>query len=140
MEDLIEAIDNAGKKISPVLPSDKKNYLIDIDGTVGEDIPNEEPERMITAEAYPDAIETINRWFVEGHHICFFRARKDEHRSVTEIWLQEKGFQYHSLLMGKPRGGNYHWIDNHVVRATRYTSKFTDLVKRNAEIEVFDDE
>ena len=140
MEDLIEAIDNAGKKISPVLPSDKKNYLIDIDGTVGEDIPNEEPERMITAEAYPDAIETINRWFVEGHHICFFTARKEEHRSVTEIWLQEKGFQYHSLLMGKPRGGNYHWIDNHVVRATRYTSKFTDLVKRNAEIEVFDDE
>jgi hypothetical protein len=140
MEDLIEAIDNAGKKISPVLPSDKKNYLIDIDGTVGEDIPNEEPERMITAEAYPDAIETINRWFVEGHHICFFTARKEEHRSVTEIWLQEKGFQYHSPLMGKPRGGNYHWIDNHVVRATRYTSKFTDLVKRNAEIEVFDDE
>lgn len=140
MEDLIEAIDNAGKKISPVLPSDKKNYLIDIDGTVGEDIPNEEPERMITAEAYPDAIETINRWFVAGHHICFFTARKEEHRSVTEIWLQEKGFHYHSLLMGKPRGGNYHWIDNHVVRATRYTSKFTDLVKRNVEIEVFNDE
>ena len=46
---------------------------------------------------------------------------------------------YHSLLMGKPRGGNYHWIDNHVVRATRYTSKFTQLVRRNAEIEVFED-
>jgi len=140
MEDLIEAIDNAGKKISPVLPSDKKNYLIDIDGTVGEDIPNEEPERMVTAEAYPDAIETINRWFDEGHHICFFTARTENHRIVTETWLNEKGFNYHSLLMGKPRGGNYHWIDNHVVRATRYTSKFTDLVKRNVEIEVFDDE
>jgi hypothetical protein len=140
MEDLVEATDNEGKKISPMLPSDKKNYLIDIDGTVGEDIPNEEPERMITAEAYPDAIETINRWFVEGHHICFFTARTEEHRLVTETWLQEKGFQYHSLLMEKPRGGNYHWIDNHVVRATRYTSKFTDLVKRNVEIEVFDDE
>ena len=140
MEDLVEATDNKGRKISPMLPSDKKNYLIDIDGTVGEDIPNEEPDRMITAEAYPDAIETINRWFVEGHHICFFTARTEEHRLVTETWLQEKGFQYHSLLMEKPRGGNYHWIDNHVVRATRYTSKFTDLVKRNVEIEVFDDE
>ncbi|MBT7321785.1 MAG: phosphoheptose isomerase [Euryarchaeota archaeon] len=126
--------------MSPVLPSDKKNYLIDIDGTVGEDIPNEEPERMVTAEAYPDAIETINRWFDEGHHICFFTARTENHRIVTETWLNEKGFNYHSLLMGKPRGGNYHWIDNHVVRATRYTSKFTDLVKRNVEIEVFDDE
>ena len=114
--------------------------MIDIDGTVGEDIPNEEPERMVTAEAYPDAIETINRWFDEGHHICFFTARTENHRIVTETWLNEKGFNYHSLLMGKPRGGNYHWIDNHVVRATRYTSKFTDLVKRNVEIEVFDDE
>jgi len=140
MENLVEVVDSDGKKISPALPSDKKNYLIDIDGTVGEDIPNEEPERMVTAEAYPDAIETINRWFDEGHHICFFTARTENHRIVTETWLNEKGFNYHSLLMGKPRGGNYHWIDNHVVRATRYTSKFTDLVKRNVEIEVFDDE
>ena len=140
MENLVESVDSNGKKISPVLPSNKKKYLIDIDGTVGEDIPNEEPERMVTAEAYPDAIETINRWFDEGHHICFFTARTENHRIVTETWLDEKGFNYHSLLMGKPRGGNYHWIDNHVVRATRYTSKFTDLVKRNVEIEVFDDE
>ena len=95
---------------------------------------------MVTAEAYPDAVETINRWHSEGHHICFFTARTEDHREVTETWLEEKGFQYHTLLMGKPRGGNYHWIDNHVVRATRYTSKFTDLVKRNVEIEVFDDE
>ena len=140
MKDLVETVDERGKRVSPVLPSDRKNYLIDIDGTVGEDIPNEEPERMVAAEAYPDAIETINRWFEEGHNICFFTARTEDHRTVTETWLQEKGFNYHSLLMGKPRGGNYHWIDNHVVRATRYTSKFTDLVKRNVEIEVFDDE
>ena len=140
MNKLVETLDEEGNRVSPILPAGKKNYLIDIDGTVGEDIPNEEPERMVTAEAYPDAIETINRWYSEGHHICFFTARTEEHRNVTEKWLYEKGFNYHSLLMGKPRGGNYHWIDNHVVRATRYTSKFTDLVKRNAEIEVFDDE
>ena len=140
MNNLVEALDEEGNRVSPILPAGKKNYLIDIDGTVGEDIPNEEPERMVTAEAYPDAIETINRWYSEGHHICFFTARTEDHRNVTEKWLHEKGFNYHSLLMGKPRGGNYHWIDNHVVRATRYTSKFTDLVKRNAEIEVFDDE
>ena len=140
MDKLVESLDEQGNKVSPILPPGKKNYLIDIDGTIGEDIPNEEPERMVTAEAYPDAIETINGWFLEGHHICFFTARTEEHREVTEIWLKEKGFNYHSLLMGKPRGGNYHWIDNHVVIATRYTSKFTNLVKRNAEIEVFNDE
>ena len=37
-------------KVSPVLPEGIKNYLIDIDGTVCDDIPNEEPERMATAE------------------------------------------------------------------------------------------
>ena len=140
MSKLIDIVDEDGNKVSPVLPEGSKNYLIDIDGTVGEDIPNEEPERMATAEVYPDAVETINRWYSEGHHICFFTARTEDHREVTERWLTENNFQYHTLLMGKPRGGNYHWIDNHVVRATRYTSRFTDLVKRQVEIEVFDDE
>ena len=140
MSKLIDTVDEDGNKVSPVLPEGSKNYLIDIDGTVGEDIPNEEPERMATAEVYPDAVETINRWYSEGHHICFFTARTEDHREVTERWLTENNFQYHTLLMGKPRGGNYHWIDNHVVRATRYTSRFTDLLKRQVEIEVFDDE
>ena len=140
MSKLIDTVDEDGNKVSPGQPEGSKNYLIDIDGTVGEDIPNEEPERMATAEVYPDAVETINRWYSEGHHICFFTARTEDHREVTERWLSENNFQYHTLLMGKPRGGNYHWIDNHVVRATRYTSRFTDLVKRQVEIEVFDDE
>ena len=140
VEDYLHQKIEKGETVSPILPDGIKNYLIDIDGTICDDVPNEEPERMVTAEAYPDAIETINGWYLEGHHICFFTARIEEHRKVTEIWLNEKGFKYHSLLMGKPRGGNYHWIDNHVVRATRYTSKFTDMDKRNVEIEVFNDE
>ena len=41
MDKLVESLDEQGNKLSPVLPSGKKNYLIDIDGTVGEDIPNE---------------------------------------------------------------------------------------------------
>ena len=30
-----------GNAVSPVLPDGKKNYLIDIDGTITEDVPNE---------------------------------------------------------------------------------------------------
>ncbi|PWL27067.1 MAG: phosphoheptose isomerase [Fluviicola sp. XM-24bin1] len=126
-----------GKKLSPVLPDEVKNYLIDIDGTICDDIPNEEPERMATAGLYPDALETINRWFEQGHIITFFTSRIEEHREVTEKWLNDHGFQYHGLLMGKPRGGNYHWIDNHIVRATRYEGKFTDLVDETVNIQVF---
>lgn len=136
---LIEVSEN-GKHISPILPEDIKNYLIDIDGTVCEDIPNEEPERMKTAGLYPDALETVNKWYQEGHVITFFTSRTEEHREVTEVWLHENGFKYHSLLMGKPRGGNYHWIDNHIVRATRYEGKFTDLVEKTVSIQVFKNE
>ena len=128
-----------GELISPVLPDYIKNYLIDIDGTICDDIPNEEPERMETAKLYPDALDTLNKWYDEGHYITFFTSRVEEHRKITEVWLKENGFKYHGLLMGKPRGGNYHWVDNHLVKATRYKGKFTDLVVTSKEIEIFDE-
>src|SRR5574343_2005397 len=135
MEKKLIEIEENGKKISPVLPANVKNYLIDIDGTICDDIPKEEPERMATAALYPEAVETLNKWYDEGHIITFFTSRTEEHRAVTEAWLKANGFNYHGLLMGKPRGGNYHWIDNHMVRATRYTGRFTDLVKKDVSIE-----
>ena len=126
-----------GESISPILPKDVKNYLIDIDGTICDDIPNEEPERMVTANLYPDALKILNKWYDEGHYITFFTSRLEEQRIVTENWLNQNGFKYHGLLMGKPRGGNYHWVDNHIVRATRFDGKFTDLVRKDTSIEVF---
>jgi hypothetical protein len=140
MTDLVELTDERGLLISPGLPGGAKNYLIDIDGTICEDIPNEEPERMATAEVFDGVADMINKWYDQGHQICFFTARIEEHRKVTEKWLADNGFKWHSCLFGKPRGGNYHWIDNHIVRATRFKSKMTDFVKRWAEVEVFDDE
>ena len=134
----LQELEEDGKKISPVLPEHIKNYLIDIDGTVCDDIPNEEPERMSTAALFPDALDTINKWYEEGHVITFFTSRVEEHREATEKWLNENGFRYHGLLMGKPRGGNYHWIDNHIVRATRYDGRFTDLVEKQVSIQVFE--
>ena len=134
---LIQISEN-GQAISPVLPSNIKNYLIDIDGTICDDIPNEEPERMLTAEVYPDALVTLNKWFDEGHIITFFTSRTEEHREYTVIWLDKHGFKYHGLLMGKPRGGNYHWIDNHIVRATRYDGKWNKMTKKQQNIEVFE--
>ena len=139
VEKLLHDKVEAGLHVSPILPEGIKNYLIDIDGTICDDIPNEEPERMLTAKVYPDALKTLNKWYDEGHIICFFSSRTEEHREYTEIWLKKNGFKYHSLLLGKPRGGNYHWVDNHLVKATRYRGKFTDLVTKDVTIEVFDD-
>ena len=135
--ELINKTDDSNQLVSPVLPEGIKNYLIDIDGTITEDVPNEEPERMLTVAPYPDAVTIINEWFDQGHIITFFTSRTEEHRRVTQVWLDSHGFKYHGLLMGKPRGGNYHWIDNHIVRATRYDGIWSDLVKKNVTIEVF---
>ena len=95
VEKLLHDKVEAGEHVSPVLPEGIKNYLIDIDGTVCDDIPNEEPERMLTAQVYPDALTTLNRWFDEGHVICFFTSRTETHREYTEIWLKKHGFRYH---------------------------------------------
>jgi hypothetical protein len=133
------SIEEKGQKISPILPENIKNFLIDIDGTICEDIPNEEPWRMEDAQVFPDALEIINSWYDEGHIITFFTSRTEAHREITERWLKKHGFKYHGILMGKPRGGNYHWIDNHLVRATRYMGKFTNLVEKTATIQVFEE-
>ena len=138
MKNLRPVKDEDGVNLSPTLPDGVKNYLIDIDGTITEDVPNEELERMVTCEPFPDAIETMNRWYEEGHIVTFFTSRTEEHREVTEAWFEKHGIRYHGLLMGKPRGGNYHWIDNHIVRATRFEGKFTDMVREVKTVEVFE--
>lgn len=134
---LQQIFNEKGETLSPVLPDNVKNYLIDIDGTVCDDVPNEEPERMVTVMPYPDALSILNKWYDEGHIITFFTSRTEATRDVTTEWLDRHGFKYHGLLMDKPRGGNYHWIDNHIVRATRFKGKFTDLIVKNKNIEVF---
>ncbi len=136
---LKEEYDSQGNLISPHLPEGVKNYLIDIDGTITDDIPNEEPERMATCKPFPDALEVLNNWYEQGHRIYFFTSRTEDHKVVTEKWLEEHGFNYHGVVYGKPRGGNYHWIDNHIVRATKFKGKFTELTTRMKKVQLFEE-
>ena len=137
---LNDLVGKDGENLSPVLPEEIKNYLIDIDGTITDDVPNEEPERMLTCKPFPDALEVLENWYTEGHIITFFTSRTENHREKTETWLNMHNIKYHGLLMNKPRGGNYHWIDNHMVKATRFRGKFTPLIKTAKKIEVFNDD
>ncbi len=119
---LIPVTNPDGTHGSPKLPPNIKNYLIDIDGTICDDIPNEEPERIPGAKEFIGAREKINGWYERGHIITFFTSRNSSSRDATEIWLKEHGFKYHNLLMDKPRGGNYHWIDDRDVECTKFTT------------------
>ncbi len=47
-----------GETVSPILPEGIKNYLIDIDGTICDDVPNEELKEWYS-KALSDALETI---------------------------------------------------------------------------------
>jgi len=42
MNKLKETFNEKGETVSPLLPDEIKNFLIDIDGTICDDVPNEE--------------------------------------------------------------------------------------------------
>ena len=117
-----------------------KVFLIDIDGTICDDIPNENSHLNLTANHFPEALKIINKWFDEGNTITFFTARESKDRKVTEKWLNNKGFKYHALVMDKPRikeGQTYHWIDNRPTKATTYLGNWSELKKVEKKIEIF---
>ena len=127
------------KKIDQPINGDKI-YLVDIDGTICTDIKNEQSYLYSTAQPYENSKQILNGWYDMGNTICFFTAREEKDRGVTEKWLKENGFKYHRLIMDKPRikdGQTYHWIDNRPVKATTYLGNWSELIKTTQIIEVF---
>ena len=90
-----------------------------------------------------DSVEMVNKLYDEGHYICFFTARTEEHKEVTESWLRQNGVRYHQVIFNKPRKlepySGYHFIDDAHVRATTFRGKFTDFVKKTVVIDAFED-
>jgi len=118
----------------------QKLFLIDIDGTICDDIRNEDSELYPTANVFPRALEIINKWYDEGNVITFFTARESKDREVTLQWLDKHGFKYHGLVMDKPRINDeqeYVWIDNKKVRAVTYLGNWTELKEVDAKIQIF---
>ena len=57
-----------------------KVYLIDIDGTICDDIKNEDSHLYATAAVFEDSLKIINKWYLEGNIITFFTARESKDR------------------------------------------------------------
>jgi uncharacterized HAD superfamily protein len=120
--------------------NNNKILLIDIDGTVCDDIRNEESHLFPTANRYDESLNVINKWYNDGNHICFFTARREENREVTEKWLSDNEFKYHALIMNKPRCKDeqeYVWIDNRKVRGITYKGVWGDLKEVESKILTF---
>lgn len=85
---------------------------IDLDGTICT-LQNKTGD-YAAAKPLPGAIETINRWYDEGHHIIIFTARRMRTCNgdvakvvamvgdVTKKWLADHGVKHHELIFGKP--------------------------------------
>ena len=121
-----------------------KIFIIDIDGTICENIPNElGAERMRHAKPFNDSIKAINNLYDAGNYICFFTARTDEREEATRDWLKKHAVKYHQLILNKPRKlppyVEYHFIDDAHVKATTFKGKFSNFVKKNVEVEVFEE-
>ncbi|MGD1094120.1 MAG: hypothetical protein ABSB35_19315 [Bryobacteraceae bacterium] len=73
--------------------------LIDIDGTIcSEESPFDRP----LARVFSGAVQTINGYKAAGHIVVFWTGRSWEQYRVTKSWLDDHGFQYDELIMGKP--------------------------------------
>ena len=83
--------------------------------------------------------DQVNKWYDDGHLITFFTSRTDEHREITKEWLKNNNFKYHNLLMNKPRGGNYIWVDNHIVKGVRYKGVWSDLKPKLKTVHIFEE-
>jgi uncharacterized HAD superfamily protein len=112
-----------------------KVYLVDIDGTISDDIKNEESHLYKDAGVLPHSKEVLNKWYDEGNTITFFTARVEEDREVTETWLKDNGYKYNGLIMNKPRikdGQEYIWIDNRPVSGIVYKDNWLEIDKQKS--------
>ena len=110
----------------------KRIYLIDIDGTVCDDIKNEDNHLYEEAKPYEGSKEQINVLYDEGNKIVFFTAREYKDKSVTIAWLLKHGFKFHNLITDKPRCSEeeeYVWIDNKPVRGITYKGEWAPIVE-----------
>jgi uncharacterized HAD superfamily protein len=116
--------------------------LVDIDGTICEDIKNEDSHLYSSAKPIKGARERCNQWYDAGAQIHFFTARESKDRDITERWLEHEGFKYHSLVMDKPRikdGEEYIWIDNRKVRAVTFKGIWSNLTEYTRKILSFEE-
>ena len=122
----------------------KRIFLVDIDGTVCENVPNERGSgAMKKARPFDDSVRMVNKLYEEVNYICFFTARTDKHKGATKWWLKQNHVKYHQIIFYKPRKrepySGYHFIDDAHVRATTFKGKFTGFVRKSVEIETFED-
>lgn len=82
-----------------------KTYILDIDGTLLEHIPDfKDICSHPSLRPLPGAREKTSKWHCEGHVIVLITARPEGLRKLTELQLHNAGIIYDMLIMGVGQG------------------------------------
>jgi hypothetical protein len=76
-----------------------KTIFSDIDGTLVHQVRFEEIDPY-SSVALPGAVEKMNQWYNEGHHIVLTTARPEYLRNTTVLEMTLLGIPFHQLVMG----------------------------------------
>jgi hypothetical protein len=76
-----------------------KTIFSDIDGTLVHQVRFEEINPY-SSVALPGAVEKMNQWYNEGHHIVLTTARPEYLRNTTVLEMTLLGIPFHQLVMG----------------------------------------
>src|SRR3954464_15716602 len=52
---------------------------------------------ILAAKPYPHAVETVNRWYDQGHFIHITSHRTSDSHGATARWLERIGLRHHEL-------------------------------------------
>jgi len=87
-----------------------KTIMVDLDGVIcTEEIFHERP----LAEPIAGARDALAKMRAAGHTVVIYTARGCGEYRVTEHWLEQHGFEYDGLHMGKPVANV--WIDDRAI-------------------------
>jgi hypothetical protein len=99
-----------------------KTIMIDLDGVI---CTEERTFERPLAEPLAGAREALAQLRAAGHTVIIYTARNWPEYRVTKKWLDDHGFAYDGLHMGKPVADV--WIDDRAIRFTNWTEALGQL-------------
>lgn len=99
-----------------------KTIMVDLDGVI---CTEERTFERPLATPMDGAREALKRMRAAGHTVIVYTARNWPEYRVTKKWLDEHGFEYDGLHMGKPVADV--WIDDRALCFTNWTDILQQL-------------
>jgi len=99
-----------------------KTVMVDLDGVLcTEEVFLERP----LAEPIAGAAEALRKLRAAGYVVVIYTARGWGEYRVARKWLEDHGFEYDGLQMGKPVADV--WIDDRAIRFTNWAEALKQL-------------